>query len=254
MVLDALLSLHPTILVVSIGLIFSVLMVLLTKYVTDQDLMKRLREETKELQAEMKELKNNPSKMGEVNKRMMETNMKMMMQSLRPMLFSMIPALLIFTWLNGHLAYEPLTISEEFSVDLEFYDNIMGTVVPLTPEGVLLINGESYTIKDNHVRLVYTGEVPGDYTLTYELRNDLGETLKSWSVPIIIVEEDKKGYEGPVFPIKDDQILKTITVSNEKFTPFGSLNIFGWHPGWLALYIFVSIIASLVFRKVFKVY
>jgi len=253
MIFDALLSIHPTILVVSIGIIFSVLMVLLTKYVTDQDLMKRLREETKELQAEIKELKNNPSKMAEVNKRMMETNMKMMMQSFRPMLFSFIPAILVFTWLNGHLAYEPLTIEEEFSVELEFYDNIAGSIVPLTPQGVSLINGESYTIKDNHVRLVYKGEIPGEYTLSYDLQNEAGEVVKTWSVPIVIVEGKQKEYTGPVFPIKDE-FMKAITVSNEKFTAFGSLSLFGWEPGWLALYIVVSIIGSLLFRKWLKVY
>ena len=55
MVLETILQLNSTLLVVSVGIIFSVIMVLLTKYTTDQDLLKRLRDEMKELQTEITE-------------------------------------------------------------------------------------------------------------------------------------------------------------------------------------------------------
>lgn len=254
MVLDFLLNIHPIILVVAVGILFSVIMVLLTKYTTDQDLLKRLREEMKELQTEMKMLKDNPGKAGEVNKHMMEANMKMMMQSWKPMIFSMIPAILILGWFNSNIAYEPLVIGEEFSVELEFYESITGTIAPTTPEGIALINGEAYTIKDNKVRLVYRGEKAGDYLLQYALQNDAGEVQKSWETSVIVTaSEEERKYYGPTYNIKD-QILKTATVSNKKFTPFGELSLWGWQPGWLALYIIISLICSIGLRKWLNVY
>ncbi|MEK6921279.1 MAG: EMC3/TMCO1 family protein, partial [Nanoarchaeota archaeon] len=224
MVLNFLLNIHPIILVIAVGILFSVIMVVLTKYTTDQDLLKRLREEMKELQAEMKMLKDNPGKGGEVNKRMMEANMKMMMQSWKPMIFSMIPAILILGWFNSNIAYEPLVIGEEFSVELEFYESITGTIAPTTPEGIILINGEAYTIKDNKVWLVYRGERAGDYALQYALQNDAGEIRKSWETSVIVTaSEEERKYYGPTYNIKD-QILKTVTVSNKKFTPLGEIS------------------------------
>ncbi len=255
MVFETILQLNSTLLVVGVGIIFSVIMVLLTKYTTDQDLLKRLRDEMKELQAEIKMLQNNPSKAGEVNKRMMDAQMKMMMQSMKPMLFSMIPAFLILGWFNAHIAYMPLVIEEEFSVELNFYDGIAGTIEPMTPEGITLINGEAYAIKDNKVRLVYKGNTPGEYMLQYTLNNDAGEVLKTWEQQVIITaSENEKEYTGPAVKIKDDAMLETITISNSKFTPLGSVSIFGWHPGWLALYIFTSLICSIGLRKWLNVY
>ncbi len=254
MVLDFLLNIHPVLLVILVGILFSGIMVLVTKYTTDQDLLKRLREEMKELQTEMKMLKDNPGKAGEVNKRMMEANMKMMMQSWKPMIFSMIPAILILGWFNSNIAYEPLVIGEEFSVELEFYDGITGTIAPTTPEGILLINGEAYTIKDNKVRLVYKGEKAGDYLLQYALQNDAGEVQKSWETSVIVTaSEEERKYYGPKYKI-NDKTIKTITVSNKKFTPLGELSLWGWQPGWLALYIIISLICSIGLRKWLNVY
>ncbi len=254
MVFDFLLHIHPTILVIGVGVLFSVIMVFLTKYTTDQDLLKRLRGEMKELQAEMKMLKNDPAKAGEVNKRLMEANMKMMMQSWKPMIFSMIPAVLILGWFNSNIAYEPLVVGEEFSVELEFYEGITGVIVTTIPEGITMLNGEVYSIKDNKVRLVYRGEKNGDYNLQYTMQNDAGETQKTWETKVMVTETVKeRTYYGPKYSIKD-QILKTVTVSNDKFTPFGEFTLFSWQPGWLALYILISLICSLGLRKWLNVY
>ncbi|MFA6888340.1 MAG: EMC3/TMCO1 family protein [Candidatus Woesearchaeota archaeon] len=244
--LDFLLKIHPTILVVTISILISVIMVIVYKYMTDQNLMKQLKDEIKELQTEMKTLKDNPAKMSEINKKAMETNMKYMMHSLKPTLVTFIPIILIFGWLNANIAYEPLTVGEEFNVQLQFYDEITGDITPITPEGIELISNETYTITDNIVRLVYKPMQVGEYTLQYKLNNNVWENT-------IVVTDGQRDYTGPMFQIKD-KTLKTITVSNEKFKPLGELNIFGWQPGWVALYIIISLVCSLSLRKLLKVY
>ncbi|PIN77711.1 hypothetical protein COV16_06545 [Candidatus Woesearchaeota archaeon CG10_big_fil_rev_8_21_14_0_10_34_8] len=251
---EFLLKIHPTILIILVGVIISVIMVFVYKWMTDQTLMKRLKEEIKELQGEMKSLRDNPSKMAEVNKRAMETNMKYMMNSMKPTLVTFIPIILIFGWLNGHIAFDPLIVGQEFSVELEFYEGISGSVIPITPEGLVLINGESYAIKDGIVQLVYRPDVAGSYTLDYMLKSDAGEEIKSWSTDIIVTESvDDRQYVKTPTAVKD-KILKKITVSLDKFKPFGSVSIFGWQPGWIALYIIVSLVCSIGLRKLLKVY
>ena len=73
------------------GRLITLLITLIYKFTTDQDLMKQLKAELKELQAEMKALKSEPEKAMEVQKRAMQTNMKYMMQSMKATLFTFIP-------------------------------------------------------------------------------------------------------------------------------------------------------------------
>jgi len=61
-------------------------------------------------------------------------------------------------------------------------------------------------------------------------------------------------YSIPEKIIKDSK-LKTIVNGNQAVHPFGEkFNLFGWHPGWLATYIILSIGLSALCRKLFDVY
>jgi len=83
----------------------SFIITIVYKLMTDQNLMKQLKDEMKELQNEMKELRNNPEKMMEVQKKAMQTNSKYMMQSMKSTLITFIPIILIFGWMNANIAY-----------------------------------------------------------------------------------------------------------------------------------------------------
>jgi len=253
--LEFLLTIQPIILILVISVVISTVMVFIYKWMTDQDVMKRLKEELKELQAEIKTLRDNPTKMADVNKQMMETNMKYFMHSMKPTLVTFLPIILIFGWLSSNIAFDPLITGAEFSVELEFYEGITGNIISTVPKGLTLINGESYTIKDNKVRLVFQPEVSGKYTLQYTLQNNDGEAVKTWEHDVRIASSSKeRGYEKTPTVVKDE-ILKTMTVNLQKFLLFGdSFSLFGWQPGWLSLYIIVSIIVSLGLRKMLNVY
>ena len=87
-----------------ISLFLTLVTTLIYKYVTDQELMKTLKDDMKAMQAEMKTLKDHPEKMMAVQKQAMQKNMKYMMQSFKPMLITFIPVVFIFGWLNRHYA------------------------------------------------------------------------------------------------------------------------------------------------------
>jgi len=89
-----------------ISFILTAIITLLYKFLTDQKLMKELKEEMKEFQKEIKGLRDDPKKMMEVQKLAFEKNMKYMLQSLKPTLFTFIPIIFIFSWLRSY--YEAL--------------------------------------------------------------------------------------------------------------------------------------------------
>ena len=85
-----------------ISFILTAIITVIYKYMTDQELMKTLKEDIKAMQKQMKELKDNPEKMMAVQKEAMQKNMKYMMHSMKPTLITFIPIIIIFGWLRSH--------------------------------------------------------------------------------------------------------------------------------------------------------
>ena len=66
---------------------------------TNQELMKKLKEEMKDYQKQIKELRSNPARAMESEKAM-ESNMKYMSHSFKPTLITIIPIFIIFGWMS----------------------------------------------------------------------------------------------------------------------------------------------------------
>ena len=96
MSLTTIIQSSPKISIVIIGLLITLFSTLVTKWVTNQERMKELKDKQKENQKLMKEHKGNTAKMMEIQKEMMGHSMEMMKQSFKPMIFTMIPIILIF--------------------------------------------------------------------------------------------------------------------------------------------------------------
>ena len=87
--------------VILVSFVFTLLITLAYKYLTDQEVMKSLKAEMKEMRKEMKEYKDNPEKMMQIQKQSFEKSMQQMKMQLKPMLITMIPLLIMFTWLRS---------------------------------------------------------------------------------------------------------------------------------------------------------
>ncbi|MBI3032433.1 DUF106 domain-containing protein [Candidatus Woesearchaeota archaeon] len=253
--LSPLLKLPSLISIIIISGILSFLMTLAYKKFTDQDLMKRLKEEIKEFQNEMKTLRDKPEKMMEVQKKAMETNMKYMMQSLKPTLLTFIPLILIFGWLHAHMGYYPIVQDQEFSTTLEFEDPTVGNVSIIIPQNIEMLTDRVQPILENKATFIMKGKA-GQYILKYNVSNDIGEEHKN---EIIIAEnQELTEYKPPITLIKKSK-LKKIIMSNKKVQPFQGIPVLQSIPwiggfGWLGTYIIFSIIFSISLRKVMKVY
>ena len=89
---------------VSLGL--TVVLTLVYKWMTDQKLMKSLKEEMNAMKEEMKQYKHDTQKMMEINKKVWDKNMVYLKHSLKPNLITLIPIIIIFSWLRSY--YEGL--------------------------------------------------------------------------------------------------------------------------------------------------
>ena len=215
---------------------------LLYKFATDQKLMKDLKQEMKDLQKEMKSLKDNPEKMMSVQKEAMKVNMEYMKHSLKPTLFTMLPILLIFGWMSGALAYDPITVGESYTIMADFAEGVSG-------QAQLVLDLESEFSSSEAVQMISEGSatwrvkssVAGEHILAVET-GDASETIT------VLVTEGELDYADAELKFEESDISK-ISVGYNKLTPLGGLSIFGWNPGWLALYIVVSLILSLSLRK-----
>ena len=244
-IFSPLLNMHPFLSIFIISLLISLLIIFIYKYTTNQSLMKDLKTEMKELQKEVKQLKDRPQEMMKVQKKAMQTNMKYMTHSLKPMLFTFLPIIIIFGWLNAHMAYLPITPGQQFGVDAFFREGVTGDVeLSFEPEGITAISNLTQTIKDKKVSWLLKGE-EGNYLLGVKYGED--EETK----PLLI--NYGRLYE-PVEKKISKKGLTKIRVNNAPLKPLGGLSIFGWRPGWLGVYIILSIVFSMSLRKILKIY
>lgn len=254
------LYMHPALGIMAISLIVSLIITLAIRVFTDQSLMKDLRAELKELQAEMKDLKNNPKKMSKINDRFMETNMKYMSQSMRPTLFTFIPIILVFGWLQAHIAYYPLIPDEPFRLSAEFTDEARGSVSLVLPEGLKLLEGElEKEILHKEVDWVLSGS-----TGKYQIELMYQDT--AYKKDIILTNQStyaqpEKSFKKKIlfFSSDDKNGLNVVKLSNEKIQPFIDVPIVKDIPwvgtwGWFGTYFIFSLIFSMSLRKLFKIH
>jgi uncharacterized membrane protein (DUF106 family) len=245
-VLGWLLIIPPFWAIAILSFAIALIIVIITKLTTDQDLMKHLKEESKVLQKQMKELKDHPDKMLVVQKQHMEMSMKMMRQSFRPMIFTLIPLLLIFGWMQARLAYEPIMPEQEFSVKIMLEKGLGNTIVnATTPEGIVLTSPESKEVSDGIVIFTFKAlreglfDAPG---ITFNVNG------KAYVQNLLVTKERK--YSQPIQQVKD-KTVKNIETVHEK-TKVLNLGVFSL--SWFWSYLILSILFSSLLRKIMKVY
>jgi uncharacterized membrane protein (DUF106 family) len=85
-------------------LILSIITTLAQKYTTDQEGLKKIREEQKALQEEMKKHKDNPQKVMELQKKSFEYVPQTFKLSMGGMVYTAIPLILFFRWFMDYFA------------------------------------------------------------------------------------------------------------------------------------------------------
>ncbi|MEK6919066.1 MAG: EMC3/TMCO1 family protein [Nanoarchaeota archaeon] len=98
---------YPIASTIIIAAVVSLLSMLATKYLTNQERLKELTVKQKEHQRLMKEHKGDQQKMMEIQKEMMSGSMERMKSSFKPMIVTLIPFLLLFNFMRKVLETTP---------------------------------------------------------------------------------------------------------------------------------------------------
>ncbi len=244
-VFNPLLSLGAFWALLIVSFIVSLIVTLIYKFFSNQDEMKRLKGEMKEEQKRMKEMKSEPEKMLEMQKKVMSKNMEYMKHSFKPMLITFIPVILIFAWLQAALAFEAINVGDEFNVDVIFNEGVDGNLsATIKDEGIKIIGEDTKEISQIN-NFKFKAVEKGEYFIDFEYDDRVCSRK-------VIVDEVK--YAGQVEKCKKVEEIKGMRINYSGLKPLGEFSIFGWHPGWLGLYIILSLVFSLTLRKVLKLH
>ena len=234
---DPLLHLPSFWIIAIITFFFTLLSSIIYKYTTDQDLMKRLKLEQKDLRKKMKDHRDDPGKMKEYQGEFSRKSLEQMKHSMKPMLFTTLPVLILFGWLGSHLAYASLMPNEPFSVD----------VVLREPANVSLSTDlEQVAVRAENLN--YTWHLKGP-SGKYILEFTVGE--QQYEHTLIVTDEQRYVQPLKTFP---SGVIESIHINNPELKPFSTISFFGWQPGWLGIYIIISIILNLGIRKVLNIH
>ena len=240
-VLSPLLNLPTLLAVIILSFLISLIITVVYKFTTDQNLMKDLKAEMKEFQKEIKELKKEPERAMEVQKKAMQTNMKYMMHSMKSTLYSIIPIIIIFSWMNANFAYEPILPNRDFTTTVNFDADIKESIELSVPEGITISGDPKKEIHDKEAKWVLNAN-EGEYLLEYVIGG------KKYFKDILVTQENR--YKEPVKKVNDGIVNSIQAEHREKQL----IDLLGWKIGWLGTYIIFSIIFSMLVRKIIKVY
>ena len=104
MTITSIIQAYPLPSVMTISVIITFCSMLVTKFLTDQNRMKELKDVQKACQIKLKDNKGKPEKTMEIQKQMMECSMEMMKMSFKPMLITFIPLLIVFGFVRSSFA------------------------------------------------------------------------------------------------------------------------------------------------------
>jgi uncharacterized membrane protein (DUF106 family) len=242
--LAPLLSLHPFWAIAIVALALSILITLIYKYTTNQKELKNIREETKVIQNEMKAAKGDMQKMTELNQKLLGITSKQMKHTLRSYIFTFLPVILIFGWLQGHMAYAPIMPGEQFTTTVLFKSTTAENIT-LSAPGLDMLSPATQEISDAQAVWKLKGDA-GEYSLEYTYGKEV------YARNVIITTEWKYVNTVPNNGISKESNVKSIAVNLKEVKPLNFL--FGLQLNWFWTYFILTIIMTFPLRKFLKVY
>jgi len=249
-VFQPLLNLSPFFAILIIALVISIIISVVYKFMTDQKKMKALKEEQKEFQKKMKDMKDQPDKVMAMQKDAMKKNMEYMKHSFKPTLVTMLPIILIFAWMSGNLAYEPIFPGETYTISATFLEEAEGLEAEIVvAEGTTLLetSDATQTIEDGQASWKLKSD-EGSHILEFKV----GDTIATKEVLITTELEYAEAIET-----YDHSDIESVQIEYNKLRPLGpsfTVPLFNWQPGWLGLYIVFSLVFSIGIRKAMGLY
>ena len=111
---------NPLLFVTLLSIAASFLVTLSYKFLTNQETLKRLRQESNDLRKKIKEEykinKDNPEKLMEMQKRMMDMSFEQMKHTIKPMIINFLPLIILFWWIRKSMPDTQVILTLPFSI------------------------------------------------------------------------------------------------------------------------------------------
>jgi uncharacterized membrane protein (DUF106 family) len=241
-VFNPLLKMHPALAILLMAFLITLLITLVYKFTTDQKKMKKLKEEMKQYQKKTRELsKKDPKKAMELQQEAMKGNLDYMKSSFKSTLYTLIPIIIIFGWLNTHMAYYPINPGTEFTFTAYFAEGHAPTAQLSSIPDLEIFSNATRPIEGGQAAWKLKG-AEGEYKLTLDYNDE------QYEQSLLISSQNK--YAPPEKVFSNSKLKKTV-IGNEKIYPLKDLGI---KLNWLWTYIIFSVLMSMGIRKLLKVY
>ncbi len=232
---DNFISQQPLLFLFVVSVVVNLIIVLFTKFFSDQNEMKHLKEEMKSLQTQMRNTKNT-QEISKLNKKLLKLNSEYMRHSMKINLYTFLPIILIFGWLTN--IYSGLPFEPGTSIDLELtLKNANSNISLEVPSELEVINK---TNRSSHIIYTLRSTEEGTYNLKILPCNSTLTLISSSS----LINKTKSRVA-----LNDGCVKSTLI----RYRPL-KFNLLGIRMGWIWVYLIFSLFLSSIFRKILKVY
>jgi uncharacterized membrane protein (DUF106 family) len=100
-VIEGWINISPVVSIIILSGLITLVSTLVTKWMTNQDHLRSLKERQKQIQQDLKKCKPGEKMFEELQSEMLQISMTMMKSSFKPVLITFIPFILLFAWIRG---------------------------------------------------------------------------------------------------------------------------------------------------------
>lgn len=240
----------PLVVILLVSFFLSLMIVMFHKFFTDQEKLKKIKEEIDEMRDRLKVMQKEVRKedsdvtqeeMMALQKKMMSKSFERTKDTMKVSLFTFIPIIFIFGFMNSHYIHESINPGDNFEMSVYMHENVSLDVVSQLNGTLISQDFENELIKKTYS---FSTDTKGLYVVDFIYDGD------TYSKEVLVSDIQEYTEQTRNF---DSNIIKRISIDYDKLTPLGDISIFGWQPGWLGVYIIFSIIFNMSLRKLLEV-
>ncbi len=253
-------SLNPWAGMVVISFLTGIFMLIIYRYTSNQDGIKRIKNKIKAHLLELRLYKDSLRTTFQAQGNLFLSTFKYMSLNLVPLLFMIVPIILILIQCNFWFGYESLEVGETalLKVKLTKEMNVLDVDVSVEPAaGVVLETPPLRIEEEKEIDYRIRAKEKGFHDLTININDQ--KIVKKVSVEgkplakISPIKVQRSFLDELLYPM-EPPIGKDVPVESVELAyPLKYMNFFGWNMHWIIAYFILSIIFGFAFKGVFKV-
>jgi len=253
-------NLSPWIGMILISLLTGLLMLLIFRYTSNQEGIRKVKNKIKAHLLELRLFKDSLALSLKAQGNILRYNLKYIGFSGKPLLVMIIPLILILIQLNFWFGYQSLNTGEEtiLKIKLKEDQNILDLDLSVESSTALSIETPPLRIEEEEeINWRLRAREGGLHILSFRINGqDFTKEVAVAQKPLTRISPLKvqQNFFDQLFnpneaPLSGDLPVKSIEI----MYPAQNMNLFGWHIHWIIVYFAISIIFGFAFKGVFKV-